>query len=401
MDGVELVRNRLQLFQQFQAPLGQRHALPLELQAQAGFAPACGGEVLVVRQFADFGGRVGWAVRQQTMQQKHIQKAQRARANADHLEGVQVHQPHFDVFHPALAQRVQGPLAGVNDAFGPDGAVKLVFDLQQRGGELVVVTAGVADAQCLVSGPGTGERVLQRGGVALQPVVAHGQRGLGVALVAQPPHAQAGAVRHVQRTAGAQRLQFVLAPFHKRRAHRWRGTKQREQQKRVAAEIADQRKVAVVVHTGQRPVVVNARNGLHAPSIAVAQPHAVDTLGASHVAGTVAAQRNGFVGGQAAGHAGGPQHFVTGRAQAACGELVHFAQLVQTGAHAVVHARDQFQLGLAVIGGDVGVRERTAQRGRVRREGQFAIGLGAQAFFFQATAHAAQALAREGVQPLL
>ena len=59
-------------------------------------------------------------------------------------KGFEVQQPHLDVFDAALAQRVQRPLAGADDALGPDGAVELVLDLQQAGGELVVFAAGIA-----------------------------------------------------------------------------------------------------------------------------------------------------------------------------------------------------------------------------------------------------------------
>jgi hypothetical protein len=37
----------------------------------------------------------------------------------------------------------------------------------------------------------------------------------------------------------------------------------------------------------------------------------------------------------------------------------------------------------------------------VRREGEFSVGLGAQAFFFKATAHATQVIDSDGIQPLV
>ena len=252
---------------------------------------------------------------------------------------------------------MQRALALLDGALGADGAVELVFNLQQRGGQLQVVATRVADAQRLVRRPGAGERVLQTGGVAFQSVVADTQRGLSVALVAQAAHAQRRAVRHVQRAPG-QNLQFVLAPFHKTAAHGGRRAQQHQQQKRMAAEVADEAEILGAAHTRHGPVVVNARNGLHAPPVAVAQAHAVHTFRAPHVGAAVAPQRNGFVGGQPTRHAGGPQHLVTlGRQGAQC-ELVNAGQLVQAALHAGVHAGDELELALAVIGGDVRVRQR-------------------------------------------
>jgi hypothetical protein len=79
-------------------------------------------------------------------------------------------------------------------------------------------------------------------------------------------------------SAVAQRLQLVLAPAHKAGAQRRRGAEQVQQQKGLAAEIADQAEILLAAHAGQRPVVVDARDGLHAPPIAVAQAHAVHAL---------------------------------------------------------------------------------------------------------------------------
>ena len=62
--------------------------------------------------------------------------------DADRDERVEVHEPHFDIFDAALAQRMQRPLARADHALGADGAVELVFDLQQAGAELAVVAAG-------------------------------------------------------------------------------------------------------------------------------------------------------------------------------------------------------------------------------------------------------------------
>ena len=65
-------------------------------------------------------------------------------------------------------------------------------------------------------------------------------------------------------------------------------------------------------------------------------------------------------------------------------------QLGQAGLDVLVHAGDQLHLGFAEVGGDARVRERCAQRPRVRTYGQVAIGRGTQAFFFQAAGDPAQ-----------
>ncbi len=196
-------------------------------------------------------------------------------------------------------------------------------------------------------------------------------------------------------------LQLVRAPFDEARAHGRRGTEQHQRQEGVAAEVADQREVLFARHVRQRPVVVHARNGLHAAAVAVRQAHAVHALGAAHVGAAVARQRDGLVGGQAAGHAGQPHRLFAGGGQGAVGELVHLAQLGQAGVDVGMHAGDQLQLRFAEVGRDVRMRERAAQRSRMGREGQLAIRERTQTFPLDATAHALHARRRQRLQPLL
>ena len=131
------------------------------------------------------------------MQQEDVQEPNRFRRDADGAERVEVHGAHLDVLHAALAQCVQRPLARPDHALWADRAVELVLDLQQAGGELAIVVA-VADADRLVRGIGSRERVLERGRVAREIVVAHGERVLRVAQVAQAPHAQRRGTGQVQ-----------------------------------------------------------------------------------------------------------------------------------------------------------------------------------------------------------
>ena len=75
----------------------------------------------------------------------------------------------------------------------------------------------------------------------------------------------------------------------------------------MAPEVADQREVLARSDSlGQRQVVVDARDRLHAPAVAVRQPHAVDALGAADVGRAVAADRDLLVGRQPARHARRP-----------------------------------------------------------------------------------------------
>ena len=78
--------------------------------------------------------------------------------------------------------------------------------------------------------------------------------------------------------------------------------------------------------------------------------------------------------------------------------LVDFGQLAQAVVHAGVHAGDQLQLRLAVVGGDVRVRQGRPQRQRVRGQGQLAIAIDAQAFAFDAM-QASYFLGREVLVP--
>ena len=370
----------------------------MAFQRQARLAAKGRRAVLVARQFGHFVQRVQRAFLQQAMQQEDIQETHGGSGDARGHKRIQVHAAHFDVFDAALQQRVQRPLAAVDDPLGADRAVELVFDLQQRGGELVVFAAQVLDADGFVGWVGLRQCGFQRAGVGLQAVVADGQARLRIALVAQPAHAQAGGVGQVQGVF-AQALQAVFAPGHETVAHRGAGAKQPQQQESVAAEVADQRKVLFVGEPRQRPVVVDAANRLHAPAIAVRQAHAVHTLGAADVAVAVAAQRDVLVGRQAAGHAGHPELFAPFRGQRAVDELVGVGELVHAILHAGVNAGDQLQLAFAVIGGDVRVRQRRAQGQRMWRQRQAAAtGQGAQAFLFDATADAEQSLGGQAAQ---
>ena len=95
------------------------------------------------------------------MQQKDIEQTQGGRADAHRLKRVQVQQTHLHVLHTPFTQGMQWPLAGVDHPLGADGAVELVLDLQQAGGELLVLTLSVLNADGLIRRPGPRQRILQ------------------------------------------------------------------------------------------------------------------------------------------------------------------------------------------------------------------------------------------------
>ena len=175
----------------------------------------------------DLGG-VARAVGQQAVQQEDVEKADGFGGDADGAEGVEVHQPHFDVLDPAGGQGGQRPFTLADGLLGADGAVELVFDLQQGGGELTVL-AVVPDADLLVGGPGRSEGVVERLGVTLEAVVAGADAGLCLALVAQRPHAQRGGVWQAQGVP-AEGLEDVGHALGKAALHQRRGAEQQKQQ---------------------------------------------------------------------------------------------------------------------------------------------------------------------------
>ncbi len=298
--------------------------------------------------------------------------------------------------------------------FRPDGAVELVFDLQQGGAELPVVVA-VADADGRVRRIGLGERAIERAGVAFEAVVAHRQRGLRIALVAQRAHAQRGAVRKIQ-GARFQLLQPVRAAGDEGRAHRGRRSEQIKQQPGMTPEVADQREVRVVLIVLQRAaarvdllqhrpgalrhrkVVVDAGNGLHAPAVAMREALAVHGLGFADVGAAVLTEGNVVIGGQSAGHAGAPQHLV---ADVPVDDLMDRGEFIEARVHAGVDAGDQLELGFAEIRGDVRMGERRAERRRVRRIGKRAVRPDAKAFLFDSAPDAPEYFRRECAQPFV
>ncbi len=110
----------------------KRTSLPRRMR-KPGAAATFGSAQLVFFLSASISSGVskGLSVSRQCSR-KMSTRAHGAGADADGLKGVDVHQPHFDRFDTAFAQRVQGTFAPAHGALGTDGAVQLVFRFAAR-----------------------------------------------------------------------------------------------------------------------------------------------------------------------------------------------------------------------------------------------------------------------------
>ena len=185
-----------------------------------------------------------------------------------------------------------------------------------------------------------------------------------------------------------------------------RRAKQVDQEPGVTPEIADEVEVSAsgrIVLEGftpcpgddrpqrvrHREVVVDARNCLHDPTIAIAEPPPIDRLDATDMGLPVAAQRDSVIGGKRTRHTGGPQQLVL---QVSKDEAMDIVQFRDARGGAFVHTRDQFRLRLAEIRRDMRVGERCAQRGRMRRPRECPARGHPQALFFDAAPQAREFL---------
>ena len=343
------------------------------------------------------------AVLQRAVEQEGVEEQRLRQVDAQRQERIDVQAAHFDILHAARQQRLQRALARGGDALGTDARVVLVLDLQQVGVQLQPF-AVLLRAQRHVGRIGRGNGVQQALGVAVQVVVAGRHAGLGVVLVAQVAHAQAGGPRQVQ-GVGVQLLQLVAAPAQEVGVQRRRGAEQVHQQPAVAAEVADQAdvarrlivtRVAAVVlgrpeqrpqRLGQRVVVVDAGDALHGLAVAQRQALAVDVLQPAGVGAAIAGDGNVRLVRQRAGHGGAPQVFAV---ELAAGETVDAFQLVEGLRRIGAGAGDELQQRLGIIGGDLLVGQRRAQGGRVRGEGQPALFIDPQGLAFDAVQRLAQ-----------
>ncbi len=339
------------------------------------------------------------AFSQRAEQQEAVEEVGSARLDAHGREGVDIQAAHLDIFHAAFGQCMHRFLAAVGHPLGTDRAVELVFDLQQVGIELLPLAVGIVGAQLGVARVGQADRLAHADDVAFQAVVADVQSGLGIVVVAQVAHPQAGGVGQVQALI-AQRLQLVIAALKEAGTQCRGGAEQVHQQPGVAAEVADQPNIAlglVVLGTAripllllhglpqrgrQREVVVDTGNALHGLAVTNRQPTPVDVFEHADVGGAVPANRNIVVtGGQDAGHGLGPQQFI---AQLAVGKAVDAVQLGKQLVDTLADRGDQLHQRFGVVGSDTRVGQRRTPGRRMWLLGKLAAVVDAQAFLFDA-----------------
>ena len=142
---------------------------------------------------------------------------------------------------------------------------------------------------------------------------------------------------------------------------------------------------------------MDPRDGLHAPPVAVREPHPVHRLHPADVGRAEAADRNLVLRRQSTRHARSPQELVADR-PIDC--LVDLGELLHARLGVGVHPSDELRLRFAEVGGDARVLQSRAQRRRMRRGGERAVGPHPQAFLFDAALQRPQHLARQRFQPL-
>ena len=241
---------------------------------------------------------------------------------------------------------------------------------------------------------GRGHGLAQAVGVAVEVVVARRQARLGVALVSQVAHAQAGGIRQVEGVC-IQLFQLVRTAAQKACIQRRRGTEQVHQQPAVATEVANQGDVGIglIVALGadkafslhqhrpqglwQGEVVVDTGNALHGLAVAQGKAFAINVLELSDIGRAVVGNRDVFFGRQRARHRRAPQELV---AELAVGKTVDLVEAGQRLCRVRQGRGDELQQRLGIVGGDLIVGQGRPQCFGVRRLGQAGLAGDAQAF---------------------
>jgi hypothetical protein len=109
---------------------------------------------------------------------------------------------------------------------------------------------------------------------------------------------------------------------------------------------------------------MDAGNRLHDAAVAVVESDAIDVLHPANVRGAVARDGDLAVAADDAGHAGDPQELV---AELPVHELVDVAEILLQLPGARERRRDELDERFRIVGRDEGVRERRAERARMRR----------------------------------
>nr|GFA41509.1 hypothetical protein [Tanacetum cinerariifolium] len=313
------------------------------------------------------------------------------------VERIDVQAADFHVLHAARDQRLNRALAGIGDAFRADRRVVLVFDLQHVGVELnplAILVRADFDVRRVRRRHGTAKAV----GVGQQVVVARRQVRLGIALVTQIAHPQAGGIRQIKRL-GVKLLKLVRAAAQETGVQGRRCAEQVHEQPAVATEVADQPNVALGLEVavvavkvrvlpqdrpdglGQRKVVMNACDALHGFAVAQCEALTIDVLELADIGRAVIGNRDISFGRQRTRHRRAPDVFA---AQLAVGKAMDLVQAVERIGRVGQCRSDELQQRLGVVRSDLLVGQRGTERFRVRSLRQTAFARNAQAFTLDA-----------------
>ncbi|CAJ5962074.1 Uncharacterised protein [Burkholderia pseudomallei] len=407
-DVVEHAARGFDLREDLVGPCAHRHGRAVARQLEPRLAPFHRHAAEIRIRLAIRIARERRALVERADEQVRVEKARGVERDARRLERIDVETAHLDVLNAARRKRVQRPLARIRDALRPDRRVELVLDLQHVRVDLNPLAVAVR-ADRLVRRIRLADRLRQRVEIAGQRVVVRLQRGLrGRVRVAEVAHPQARRVRAIQRR-GVERVELVRSAAQEAGIERGRRAEQVHQQPARAAEIADQREVALGLviddarrraflrvqppphFLAQRIVVVNPRDALHRAAVAIREAAPVDGLQPPDVRRAVVRDRDFVVGRQQARHRIGPQHLVAERRVDVAMQLV---EPLERRRRVALRRRDQLDERLRIIGRQRRMRERRAERARMRRKRDHPVARHAQAFLLDAAQAVRQLLAR-------
>ena len=381
---VEQLADAAHLLEQLPGPYLQLVRPAVEVQRQAGLAPAARDPDVVPVQFLLRRAPDGRALLEHAQRGEGLEEAHLVLVDADGIEHADVERAHLDVLDSRTRQCPGRSLARTRRALWADEAVVLVLDLQHVRAQLPPLAVHL-DAQLLVLRARGRDQRRQVAHVLVERVDGHRDVGLALVAIAEVAHAQRRRVGRVERVA----VQFLqgrhyVPALEERLAQRRRGAEQVQDQPPVAAVIPQQREIRLVDEllsarprlpglvqhrpevARERVVEVHPRDRLHDPAVTQAQSHAVDALHPSDVGAAVLRDRDAGVPVQRAGHAGRPQQFLV---EVPVDELVQVAEVLQQLPGLAEGGRDQLDQRLRVVGRHVRTRQRRAQPRRMRRLG--------------------------------
>ena len=279
----------------------------------------------------------------------------------------------------------------------PDRAVVLVLDLQDVRVELPPLAVD-DDADRLVARLHGRDGGRERGDVLRERVRGDREAPLRLVAIAQVAHPQRRRVRAVPRV-GVELGQHLVPVGPERLAERGRRAKQvhhepcvppviaHEAHELGGAELVGRLAAPLVLAVGgpkggwRGVVEVHARDRLHRAPVAVAEPAAVDRLHLPRVRRAVVRDRDLAVRIERAGHARGPEQLAV---EPAMRERVQVAEKLQRLPVALLRRGDELGQRLGVVGGEIGMSQRRAERTRMGPMREVAALVGAQALLLDA-----------------